>query len=395
MTCIKCCKTILFVVFSLFVNTMSAMDHRQMFAEVWVDHAQTVAARECFQVCCADDQKILNVTKHLIGHKHMMEISEINGTIPTSWLLISKKGEDLSLFKFLRELYTVEKVFDLLRSPLDGQSNNRELFNFLKNKDVLLQRLERIFMDGAGCRVTRDQSNTVLMTIGDIKARLIQEIGLVDAKKFAEAFARQLIKNPGSIKDLTTRVQTEIQRYEAGGVNVDELKAYVLNVKDLKPLIALVQNVAQVQQQLAPVNWDEVTAQIRGAVDPYFRHPLSQQIDASVLDLFVPTIRSYASNFAELDDAFNTVEERVEKEEAQISAVALSFLRVFRPAAFKTFVVSTLGDAATGLNVPKSAINVTAVLKSTLSLKVGDIILHVEKENFGVLETFIATLFPK
>lgn len=100
MTYIKCCKTILFVVSSLFVSTMSAMDHRQMFANVWVDHAQTAAARRCFQVCYADNQKILNVTKHLIGHKHMMEISEINGTIPTSWLLISNEGEDLSLFNF-------------------------------------------------------------------------------------------------------------------------------------------------------------------------------------------------------------------------------------------------------------------------------------------------------
>lgn len=132
MTYIKCCKTILFVVFSLFVSTMSAMDHRRIFADVWADHAQIGAARECFQVCCADNQKILNVTKHQIGHKIMMEISEINGTIPTSWLLISNEGEGLSLFKFLRELYTVEKVFDLLQSPIKGQLNNQKLLNFFK-----------------------------------------------------------------------------------------------------------------------------------------------------------------------------------------------------------------------------------------------------------------------
>lgn len=62
----------------------------------------------------------------------MMEISEINGTIPTSWLLISNEGEGLSLFKFLRELYTVEKVFDLLQSPIKGKLNNQKLLNFFK-----------------------------------------------------------------------------------------------------------------------------------------------------------------------------------------------------------------------------------------------------------------------
>lgn len=324
----------------------------------------------------------------------MMEISEINDTIPTSWLLISNEGEDLSLFKFLRELYTVKKMFDLLQPPTEGHLNSQKLLNFLKGKDVLLQRLIQIFTDGAGCHVTKEQSNKVLAIIGNIKAQLMQEIGLVEAKKFAEAFVRQLTNNPGSIKDLAARVQTEIQRYESGGVNVDELRAYVVNVDDdLDKLIALIQNVAQVQ--LTPVDWNAVTYQITNVVAPYFRSPLSEQIDSSVLNLFVPTIISYARNFTELNGAFETVEGSVEKKEEQISAVALSFLRAFEPAAFKTFVVNALGNAAAGLHVPKSAITVTAVLKSTLSLGLNDITLRVKEANFCVHETFIATLFPK
>ena len=407
MICTNLYKVFLLLVCSVFITTVSAADACQNFADVWKDEKQKISAKMSFEHCFTNAEGILNLTKHLMASKHVVEISEINGRLPASWLLIAQKGDTIHLFKFLRKLYTIKKIYE----SIIEEHTKGKLLTYLQRKQNNLRPLKDIFANGAGHSVTARQSECVLKVIEDIETQLKTQISHAKAIQFAEAFERQLKINPESIlknnprstdiENLTARVKKEIELYKTATIDVVELQKLYVNVSDLSHLTELIGRISRTTT--TPMNWHETIKRIKEAVNPFFQSTMLKQIDDLVVELFVPTIKKYTNSFAESPGAFDTAtknfSQRENKNSLQKENIAtLVFERIFEPEEFKTFVLSALSnDQTQGLAAPQYKVNVRAVLKSRLEAAgAADSLIIKEGEFvFRIAETYLATFFPE
>ena len=90
-------------------------DPRAQFSAVWQDTSNMDAASACLQQCISNKEKVLNVTKHLIGSGHILDISEIGGKLSADFLFILE-NEKVNYLKFLRGIYGIKD---------DGNSGHR------------------------------------------------------------------------------------------------------------------------------------------------------------------------------------------------------------------------------------------------------------------------------
>ncbi len=62
--------------------------------------------------------KVLNLTKHIIKDGHVRLLSDINGKIPTSWLVVAVNENDMSLFKYYKSSNTVDGKIKALKDNI-------------------------------------------------------------------------------------------------------------------------------------------------------------------------------------------------------------------------------------------------------------------------------------
>lgn len=62
-------------------------DPKEQFSVLWKDTSRKEVALNCLQQCMSDEKHLLNITKHLIGHRHVLDISETQKKLSANFLL--------------------------------------------------------------------------------------------------------------------------------------------------------------------------------------------------------------------------------------------------------------------------------------------------------------------
>ena len=177
--------------FGIVYDVHATHDVRVSFKTLWKDPSKKDVAVNCIQECISDERIVLNVTKHLIGHDHVLDISELTGKLPASFLFINS-GDQVQLLKFLRGLYKIVN---------DGTKGHKKgaLCVLLENDDfkrtnVALIEMKTIFNYGLHSSFKKN-SQSVLEKISQLTTIVELNRRIMLGKNAAETFYKQLNAN--------------------------------------------------------------------------------------------------------------------------------------------------------------------------------------------------------
>jgi hypothetical protein len=370
------------------------------------------SSKGCFLTCSNDDEQLCKTTKHLISHNHVKDLSEINKKIPASWLLISTDDKLLAFFKFVRELYTVKDIYE----KLGEEKKEKEKEDvFLMRKKSYINNLINIFKHGREYDVIKEQSEKVFNELTLISNSLGKQIDVVNAKSKASNFKKRLNNNPGSIEDLAEDLEKEIEIYYKAGLDIKSLREFKdKNSKEMEnwnqetdnkknnPITKTLMEKIDVISQcdflaLLHNNWADITGKIKGYVNPFFEEQLSNQISNNIKTAFTPSIKKYITEFAEMQDAFNTVKKELDQIEKK--TVNLVFTDKIEKEVFKKLVCAALASEL-NLESPDYQIEVRSVIKSELKGEKSEEnsskdIIKIDGNSYDIMNTYLSTFFPK
>lgn len=388
------CNLLLAVCLFFSTETFSCRpeDLRKPFSAVWNDPSKRDIALEDLRKCTSDQKSLLNVTKHLIGHEHVLDISETHGKLSANFLFVISDDNIINYLKFLRGLYNISNN-GTNGHPMGALFilNSNESF---ASKIKAIEDMQRIFSYGLSCNSIKEQNEKVLDKISQLNAVLTSAYKKELALKAAKTFHRQLSeKNQGTLKNLEKRIPREIELYEQAGLHVSDIKTMV-NSKGIDTLRnepqPLIDCILQVTQIKLPDISDSVKEIINIINNSFFSSPI---LDEGITSYFLKFTSQYLKTFLSvIGSSF-----KVNKNTSQISEnmVSISFERIFSREEFKKFVSSSLEKDITIEPPEKSAIILLSLKSNLDQLHSSSYKIDVGSENYNIVSTYLATFFPR
>lgn len=364
---------------------------KEQFSVVWGDTTKRKAALECLQQCISDEKSLLSVTKHLIGHEHVLDISEIHGKLSANFLFVLSAPNVVNYLKFLRGLYNI------MNEGTNGHSKGAlfvlKLNGVISSKLNALKDMQSIFEYGVSCEFVQEQSRKVLERISKLGAILEISEKLELALKAATTLHRQLEeRNQGTLRNLEKRIPKEIRLYQQAGLDtavIERITATPELIQRLKenpqPLIDYI---SKVKETTLPDISNDVSEIEDTITELFFKTSI---LDDSIRALFVKFTVDYLQNFLSL---LSSVTVSKNTSEISKSIVGISFEKVFSGEEFKVFILSSLKESIEVAPPEKDAV-ILLILKSVLDKASGSLYnIDVNSEIYSIISTYIATFFP-
>lgn len=371
-------------------------DPRAQFSAVWQDTSNMGAASECLRQCISNEENVLNVTKHLIGSGHILDISEISGKLSADFLFILA-GEKVNYLKFLRGIYGIKD---------NGNSGHRRgaLVTLSSDSNIsfklnALKDLECIFSYGTSCSFISQQSNDVLNKIREFKVVLEKFEKKALARKFADIFYRQLFnKSEGVLQNLDKRLPKEIAIYKQAELDTAFMEEVINSTekmgqvrKDPEKLINFISEC--VIQKIVFPDISQYIKEIGEIITNLFFLSSISVLDSIIKEFFTGFTFSYLRNFSLLGELIIVKH----NDEILKNIVGISFEKKFSKHGFKEFVLLSLERQDLEIDAPDKNVTVLLVLKSVLRELQGSLQeqkVEFDLEEHNIESTYLATFFP-
>ncbi len=365
---------------------------RESFSIVWEDVSRRDVAKKCLEECISDEEKLLNVTKHLIGHNHILDLSEIRGRLSSNFLFVLSDSVAIDYLKFLRGLYS------LRNNGKNGHSAGA-LFvlssgTTVSSKLKAITDMQCIFGYGVSCDFLSEKSKNIQKKLSDLKKDFDQLKNKENALKFASTFHRHLTGGNKWVLDrLDIRVSKEIALYKSAELDIGSLEALVesQNIDQFRqnpqPLIKAIYQMIETTK--LPDVLNKIDSIDKDISELFFKESF---LDRYTKKFFLDFIRGYVNSFVCFVES---AEIGKSAKDLPANQVGIFFKQKFSGEDFKKFVLSTL-KSEVKVDSPQRNTILALFLKSDVSENVGtsDPKIKVDNRVYRICSTYLATFFP-
>lgn len=409
-------KRCLWILCFFFVSSfgVEALSAEHSFKLLWENQGDIGRNIEVFT---SDADRLIRVTKHLIGSKHVLDIAEVGKQLPADFLF-SNSSEKVDLLKFLRELYCLNNNGQAGHAMGDMYAlrNADSWTNKYRALDSMREKF-RYRLEG----VLEENRLRVLDKVSELLSIVEQNCKIERAKSSVSVFHRQLENSKSGSKLLDSlgyRIPKELGLYRQAGLDVLDLEEIVytdgkidpLKIKelkvDLRPLISAL--ISLKETKLNEIDAASLVDELAELINSsFFKGKSKELLDQAIYVYFSSFVKKYLNEFLMIVSKDRLMAKRDVKD-IQRHNIGVSFEKVFSGDEFKEFVSRSIEKNLTLRPPNKQTIVILSlrsdirddILGSTSSEEVSiknspDLLICVGEIDYFVCSAYLATFFPQ